>query len=420
MKSGLSLIVSKMYLIGMLFSVVFFVAATNSFAENYYVSPSGTASWEQCTNINTPCSAKTGLANAQAGDTVYFRGGTYMAPVTQSSGYTPAFRPSHSGSEGNPIVFKAYPGEIPFIDNSNNEGAAHTVGGFGVNGQSYIIWDGFHSKVVPDSGGLGKGIILDNANHVTVRNCDIEGNLTGNSNNSCIRVDNLDDSVIENNKLYNSRQSGSPSSNSNGLEMYHTNLVICQNNDIWNNDCGIYDKQDGNNNIHRYNHIWNCTYGINLGTVSQATEGIEIYQNVIRSISNGCAIEIQDADTSGCTGFKFYNNTFYDAFWGISLRDATKVTNVEIFNNITHTNGLAVRTYTGAALIIDYNDYYSVTKWNIDSYGGTDYNSLSAWQTGNGFDGNSVTTNPNFVNAGGTSPEDYKRTSYPTNGRGGS
>jgi hypothetical protein len=396
MKSGLSLIVSKMYLIGILFSI-FFITATNSFAENYYVSPSGTASWEQCTNINTPCSAKTGLANAQAGDTVYFRGGIYTTPVTQSSGYTPAFRPSHSGSEGNPIVFKAYPDEVPFIDNSNNEGAASTVGSFGVNGQSYIIWDGFHSKVVPDSGGLGKGIILDNAHHVIVRNCVIEGNLSGSSNNSCIRVDGLDDSLIENNKLYNSKQSGGPHHNSNGLQMYNTNRVIFQNNDIWDCDAGIYDKREGSNNFHRYNHIWNCAYGINLGTKSHATEGIEIYQNVIHN-TGSYAIEISDADTSGCDGFKFYNNTFYDVAGGISLRDSTKVTNAEIFNNITHTTGTVVRTYMGAASFINYNNYYSVTKWNINSYGGTDYNSLSAWQTGTGFDGNSVTTNANFVN----------------------
>ena len=75
----------------------------------YYVSPSGSATWSQCTNINTPCNVTTGMSNAVAGDTVYFRGGTYL--VASGSRYSP----KNSGISGSPITFKAYPGEIPII-----------------------------------------------------------------------------------------------------------------------------------------------------------------------------------------------------------------------------------------------------------------------------------------------------------------
>ena len=44
---------------------------------SYFVSPEGTSSWSECANITTPCSGKTAVENADAGDVVYFRGGTY-------------------------------------------------------------------------------------------------------------------------------------------------------------------------------------------------------------------------------------------------------------------------------------------------------------------------------------------------------
>ena len=69
---------------------------------------------------------------------------------------------------------------------------------------------------------------------------------------------------------------------------------------------------------------------------------------------------------------------------------------------------------------MNYNNYYNVSTWNINGYSGTDYSSLSSWQRGINSDLNSNTNNPNFVNPGGSTPEDYKRTSYPVDGRGGS
>ena len=46
----------------------------------HYVSPDGNYSWVESININTACSYSTAMSNAIAGDTVYFRGGTYNLP----------------------------------------------------------------------------------------------------------------------------------------------------------------------------------------------------------------------------------------------------------------------------------------------------------------------------------------------------
>jgi hypothetical protein len=73
---------------------------------------------------------------------------------------------------------------------------------------------------------------------------------------------------------------------------------------------------------------------------------------------------------------------------------------------------------------IDYNNYYARLVWrNVN----TTYTSLSAWRTFiqtllSGAESHSIVTNPNFINASGTYllATDFKRSSYPTDGRGGS
>lgn len=78
--------------------------------EAYWVSPTGTAAWEKARS-ETPlwgaacCSLSTANAHASAGDTVYLRGGTYSSGIN----------PSHSGSDGNVIAFRAYGDETPTI-----------------------------------------------------------------------------------------------------------------------------------------------------------------------------------------------------------------------------------------------------------------------------------------------------------------
>lgn len=404
-----------------LFWCVVFLMALNSttFAETYYVSPSGNASWGQCVNINTPCSILTSMANAVAGDIVYLRGGTYMAPVTSSDGYVPAIRPSNSGTVGNPITFKAYEGEIPFIDNTRNQGSSGTVGSFGCRYVDYIVWDGIHSHVVPDSTGIGKGIILYHSNNVTIRNCDVEGNLYGRSNNAPLRIDYCDDLLVENNKFYNSKNNGSPDVNSAGIMLYHTNRCIIQNNDIFNCDIAYYDKADGNYNKIRFNHFWNNSYGISLSIKFFPTTGTEVYQNIIRGVTATYAFEFHDYSESGANNIKVYNNVFYNCNKGIDTKQPSYITGIQIFNNIIYNTGSAKRLYQGAVSYLNYNTYYNVSSWNLNGYGGSDYTNLSSWQSATGFDINSNTNNPNFVNPGGLKAEDYKRNSYSLDGRGG-
>jgi hypothetical protein len=81
-----------------------FLAISFASAAVNYVSQSGTATWVQSVDINTPCSLPTANANSSAGDTVYLRGGAYsnIGPIN----------PAHSGiSENTRIVYCNYRNE---------------------------------------------------------------------------------------------------------------------------------------------------------------------------------------------------------------------------------------------------------------------------------------------------------------------
>jgi hypothetical protein len=74
----------------------------------YWVSPTGEATWSNSYNEDplsgmACCSLATANANAVAGDTVYFRGGTYNISL----------HPAHSGTLANRITWRAYGSEVP-------------------------------------------------------------------------------------------------------------------------------------------------------------------------------------------------------------------------------------------------------------------------------------------------------------------
>ena len=81
-----------------------------------------------------------------------------------------------------------------------------------------------------------------------------------------------------------------------------------------------------------------------------------------------------------------------------------------------------MRYYDATVSYSDRNAFYRAAGnvWNRNY--STDYTSLAAWTAATGFDANSITSDPLFVNAGGSNPEDYKlQVNSParTGGRGG-
>ncbi len=136
MKRGLMVMVCLVFLVS-------FVSATN-----HYVSPSGSASWSLCTNINTPCSLSTANSNAVAGDTVILRDGAYTITIA----------PSHNGTSGSPITYKAE-NQYDAVSNTNSYGAKLT-------GNNYITIDGIYF-----SHAGSYWLHFTNSDYNTVQNC---------------------------------------------------------------------------------------------------------------------------------------------------------------------------------------------------------------------------------------------------------
>jgi hypothetical protein len=395
-----------------------------SHAETYYVTPNGSAVWPACKNINTPCSWQAAMANVVAGDTVYFREGTYdpgaSCPSTwENVAMTPAL--THSGTAASPITFKAYPGETPII-----KACPNAMPAFGARDVSYIIWDGFSSTTVDGTGEVWLFLYWNSTGSV-VKNCNFTGNTRSIYKNAApIRIEQSSDNEVTNNVVHGMK-GDSNAVNTAAIWLFDATRAKVHNNTIFNCKNGLMQKTGPNvdNEIYKNYFYSITTYGIMLDEESPGGgSGDKVYQNVLVNVGN-MAINVYPGTTTTSeyqTDYLIYNNTIYGSGTGIGTGERARSN--QIWNNIIYqlsagSNPL-VRYYTGASMpsYCDYNVFYgSGGVWNLDY--ATDYSSLATWTPATGFDGHSVTTNPQFLKAGGKNAGDYRRKLYPTNGRGG-
>lgn len=126
----------------------------SAYAGSYWVSPDGQANWSSCRsdaplNGTAACSISTANTNAAAGDTVYFRGGTYTVSGNNSTAISPAnsgacsSRPCLGGVGASRIVFSAYAGETPIIAQGS---VSDYSAGIMLNGKSWIKVSGITFK----------------------------------------------------------------------------------------------------------------------------------------------------------------------------------------------------------------------------------------------------------------------------------
>jgi PKD repeat protein len=141
------------------------VASDDGSLRQYWVSPTGAATWVNAKSSSplsgaACCSLATANANAAAGDTVILRGGSYYVNT-----HGP-IKPSRSGTLDSRITYKACPGENPeflrFGDNTNVD-QQHAVQ---IIGKSYIVIDGIAGT------NLGRWLLLQNgACFNEIKNC---------------------------------------------------------------------------------------------------------------------------------------------------------------------------------------------------------------------------------------------------------
>jgi hypothetical protein len=384
-------------------------AARPALAGTYYVSPGGSAVWSDCQSRAAPCSPKSAMGRAMAGDTVVFLEGVYRVGARPSDvgGYEhSALEPSSSGSAVAPIVFKSEKRLLAVLDGSNNAGEIE-ANVIGVNGKTWIVLDGFKvlAHRIEDGAPLHAKISVRNASNVIVRNCDVSGavaNTAHTYNIEGVRVEDSSAIEVSNCYIHGFRHSAGDH-NVSGYKSYNASQSKVLNCTFFDNTAAIYDKEQGNGNLYAYNFIDYCDTGFLFQSSIYPNGNHVIRNNVI--LDAGTALEKSYGDTNVADNYTVFNNTIYNSPRGVVFADGD---NWQFWNNIVV--GAATRSVTGVGpkgvlWYSDYNDYFNGQVFIKQRYTTTErtYASLSSLKiSGALYDGgnpdiNSITADPKFV-----------------------
>jgi len=361
-------------------------------ASTYYVDKSNpNASDNNPGTENEPwATIQKGIDVAQAGDTVFIKGGTY----------TPnGLKMKRSGAVGNPIVFKNYDNNSVVIDMSSAPDRGWD-------------WDGYKDYLIID--GLtfinGKWPVLIKGSYNEIRNCELYGAI-----GTVINVWGGSYNLISNNKIHDYGYNGvSIESRPNDGNLGRADSNIVEYNHIYNSSghmgVNIFPNTGQAQELMYFNIIrWNKIHDIySSGIYLRRQVNAEIYGNLIYNAGMwGIFFHWRSSsDGAHVSDVKVYNNTIVNS--GYDGIDNHSHKNIDLKNNlIFDTNNpefaLDFSTTVGTSEHdIDYNLYYQasagekVTAWNSKSLKYT----LSEEQSNLGYDLNSYDTNPLFSDLG--------------------
>jgi len=390
-------------------------------AGEHYVGPGGNATWSQCVNVGGPyCSPQTAMQNAVAGDTAYFRGGTYPITGTRTA-YHGLLEPSNSGTLANPIIFMAYNNEIPIISvnctSSDNQCVA-----IGTNSKDYITWDGF---TITTSNNKAAGIFLG-GQKTSVGPVFKNSIVTGGSlpvstadNYDLTRMENTVNAVYHNNiisGLTSTNRASNPSNNA-CIKMYFNDNATITNNEIFNCPSGISAKANINNSSIRYNYIHDNYINMEIHVYNDGSRNSNnnTFDNNIFSNPGSISLNIQAGDSAVAASWDIHNNTFYSdgasgSFFRHLYLGATP--DLVFYNNIIVGNSNQFSTVQERSTLasMDHNNFGpGALDIELRRYGNrATYSSLSSWQSSGELisSGNpgvgSTASDPLFVNGSGS------------------
>lgn len=282
-----------------------------------------------------------GLANAVAGDTVRIGAGLYHTSTRPTGDNTPVWIPTNSGTAGNPITFEAEdPNAMPQLSCAfrltyeNGTDVAGSNPCFGANGQNYITWKNVQT---PDLSELN--IALNNADNIVLDGvrC-LLGDNSGtaeNGNWAALRIGTegagCDDVEVKNSLLGDSTASGIYGSNCGVIVQFDSTNIHVHHNTLRNANNGIFDKDQGADNLYEYNYISGTNQSFRLATNSGTVARITFKRNVVNGGVYG--VRCQFAAGQG-SDIVIDGNTFGNITTQAGVDIAAAVATMKIINNI--------------------------------------------------------------------------------------
>jgi hypothetical protein len=335
---------------------------------------------------------------------VHIAAGTYSGPGNNQR-FLVTFNPANSGTAGSPITFKAE-GRVQLTLSSS---AGPIIGCFQRN---YITWDGFYIDEATAPGRADTGpVVVALANNCTLVNLEIKSVYANWIDNHCaIRLEQTYNAVVRNNIIYgvgtiNAGGQNERNQNDAGIMTYDTNDSIIENNTIYDSGVGVFIKGrhpgfEQSRNTIRYNMIYNIDVeGVSLLDSRFA----KVYQNVIHH-------SLKALNESGLAGGAesqddtWQNNTVYAAESGIWFRGNSNLfTRLRFYNNIIlNSTAVAVNTEEfsspGPDTHLEHNVYFGFPNFGWSAGG---YKTFATWKSMYGTDQlapASVNVDPRLVN----------------------
>ncbi|MBC9731364.1 right-handed parallel beta-helix repeat-containing protein, partial [Streptomyces sp. TRM68367] len=248
-------------------------------AQAYYVAPNGSDS-----AAGTQAAPWASIAHAQsvasAGDTVYFRGGTYAYTranrnCSSQTDRVDAITLNKSGSAGNPIRYWAYPGERPVFDFSGMRDNCR-IKGFSVTGNNLHL-KGLEATGVPQNNNRNAeswGIWVSGNNN-TFEQLDLHHHMgtglfiNGGSGNLVLNSDSHDN--------YDPRSTDGPGENADGFGSHYVPAGRSAN--VFRGCRAWWNGDDGFDLISTFSPVtmensWAWRNGYEPGTTSPAGNGV--------------------------------------------------------------------------------------------------------------------------------------------------
>jgi len=394
---------------------------SSAYAKDLFVATTGNDAVTYANNsITTPWATPArAWAEALAGDTVYFRGGTYLVTEminTRSTG--------HDGTSAAPITFTCYGEETVVIDGSVPDGAVIMIQ------RSYHHIDRLTIRGRLTGAGSVIQIGYDNpvSEHVKITNSTIELISAGRyDNTSCIqlytRIANF--AEISNCRLIGTGVVGSNNVGANGVIAFRTQGARIFNNEFTKLDTGIYWKHsnalapEDSLLVRIYNNVF---YDLLRSAVYGNPNYAVIQNNLMINCGSGVTFGDDGGAGDGYIGADYNsikNNTLFNGGIGFIYESQlpTADPNRGCLHNVIENNlimgPMHLHPYTTPADAsgVPIPNYFYDVKSNFNLYpdrtilfveNRTNY-SLAAWQAYNHTDAQSLVGSPVFT--GGVSPQ---------------